>query len=883
MSSNPSTVTFPTSGANTDSKKYVKGALDSDFSRFPLVGNTNLNGDGEYEIYIENTGFDPIQQLDVADVLPYIGDMSLTATGSRGSQWSEELANAITIERYTIGSGWSTVPAGQLPLGVMYANTYNACYLDGALPAGQITADPAIASEGQAAGCTDMSTANPAAGAKGFAFRWLNTTTPLTFGEQLRVKINVRQLTGEADYTNGEIAWNSLAYTATAVSTGALLSSEPIKVGLKMIDPATTAAIGDYVWLDGNANGRQDAGETPVEGVRVSLYDAAGQPVIIPNSGGQQAVTTTNANGYYCFPGLTPNTTYYVRLDHAADYNSGAPLSGYTLTTANAVADDVDSDAAMGTLAGAATPRPQITSPTLGPGTQTKTYDFGFVCLGSVSGYVWMDTDLSGSQDPGEMAQSGVTVTLRDAVTNAAVGAAQMTNAGGLYSFTSVPAGVYYVEFSGFPGGKIPTFKDLTGNDADDSDANPNGQTDIFPVSSCGSADMDLGLRLPPVNPATICGTAWDDLNKDGAFQVTEPGMPSVTVQLLDVNGFTLNSVTTDVNGNYCFTNLDPNVSYKVAFVPPAVNIMFSVAGPDQDVDLMTGVTTATYTPTNNQTINDVDAGFMGPLSIGNQVWSDANNNGLFDNGEAIFSGLEVRLIASDGTTVLATTTTDGNGRYVFKNLNAGTYYVEVESPAGFLSSADIATTNTPNSTDSDDNGAGTAMSGYIRSTAVTLANDGGIPGSANWTEADHGLPINGMIDPASNAKAYYTVDFGFYPLPLCVQPTDVTFTQMAPGCLGAMPLNNGTISLATVTDGTNYGVSTLNAGTYDGPVYPATAIPGTLPAVIQSMVPNTGGTYIVRVFNGAADCYTDVPVVVAPVTCNCPTIPCGTTTVIKN
>ena len=69
------------------------------------------------------------------------------------------------------------------------------------------------------------------------------------------------------------------------------------------------------------------------------------------------------------------------------------------------------------------------------------------------------------------------------------------------------------------------------------------------------------------------------------------------------------------------------------------------------------------------------------------------------------------------------------------------------------------------------------------------------------------------------------------------------------------------------MTDGTHYGVSTLNAGSYDGPAFAsATPIPGSLPAVIQSAIPNTGGSYIVRIFNGDNDCKTDVTVTVDPV-----------------
>lgn len=128
--------------------------------------------------------------------------------------------------------------------------------------------------------------------------------------------------------------------------------------------------------------------------------------------------------------------------------------------------------------------------------------------------------------------------------------------------------------------------------------------------------------------------------------------------------------------------------------------------------------------------------------------------------------------------------------------------------------------------------------------------------------------------------------DIIFFPVTagLCTEPSNIAFSQSAATCTGATPNNDGSISLTAATDGTHYGVSTLNAGSYDGPAFAgASAIPGTLPAVIQSSIPNTGGSYIVRIFNGANDCFTDQTVTVNPVTCNCPTIPCGTTTVTKN
>jgi protocatechuate 3,4-dioxygenase beta subunit len=764
----------PASGGDVNSIKWVKGALDASFSRYPLTGNTNLTGNGTYEIFVSSADWQNVKQIDVADILPYVGDQGMLTAGARGSAWSEELAAAITVERYKIGTGLVNASAN-LPFGVMYTTAANPCYLDAAQPAGQVKADVALANFGMAGGCTDFNGATPALAAKGFLFRWSNSADPLIFGEYLKLTIPVRQLTGEADNLTGGISWNSVAFTATEIDDDELLSSEPLKVGLKMVDQSTTAAIGDYVWLDGNANGRQDAGETPLSGVVVSLYNAAGQPVTQPVIIGGvpttiPVTTITDANGYYCFPGLTPNTNYYVRLESVTNFGTGGNLSTYTLTTPNAVADDIDSDATLGTLAGSpVTPRPQILAPTGAGGTQTKTYDFGFVCLGSLSGYAWMDTDNEGDQDNGEMGLSGIVVTLRNATTNAAVGSTTVTNSSGNFTLSSVSPGYYYIEFTNFPVGKVPTYKDLTGNDNNDSDVNPNGRTDAFILGPCDVLVFDLGLRTPPANPASICGKAWDDLDKDGTIDAGEPGVGNVTVKLLDNAGFVLSTVTTDGNGQYCFTNLDPNVTYQVSFVPPHISIMFGPAGPDQDVNPATGVTILTYTPTPNQNITGVDAGFMGPLSIGNLVWNDLNSNGLYTSNEPTFSGITVRLIASDGTTVLGTTTTDDNGRYIFKYLMAGTYFVEAGVPAGgYRSSTDAVSTPTPNSVDNDDNGVGIGSTGFIRSNAIVLVNTGGTAGDANWSESDAAQPIMGCIDPAINRKAYYTVDFGFNLIPPC-------------------------------------------------------------------------------------------------------------------
>ncbi|MBL7783927.1 MAG: hypothetical protein JNM22_22010, partial [Saprospiraceae bacterium] len=135
-----------------------------------------------------------------------------------------------------------------------------------------------------------------------------------------------------------------------------------------------------------------------------------------------------------------------------------------------------------------------------------------------------------------------------------------------------------------------------------------------------------------------------------------------------------------------------------------------------------------------------------------------------------------------------------------------------------------------------------------------------------------------GTFTPAAGATTStftYTVT-GTAPCPddasvatvnITAQAANAVFSQVPPSCFGTMSQNDGSITLTSVSNGTHYGFSTLNAGTYNGPAFAsATAI--SLPQVVATGVPNTGGTYIVRVFNGSATCYTDFPVTVTPVNC---------------
>ncbi|MEM7530919.1 MAG: SdrD B-like domain-containing protein [Chloroflexota bacterium] len=752
--------------ASVESSKYVQGALDAQFHRFPDSGFTNLDGDAVYELTIDNISNVEYTSIDIVDILPHIGDTSLLSTDARGSAWSAELASELVIERYyPITNTWVAVSASDLPSGTLYSTSTNPCRLD-ALGL-ELSVDEGTATTPAGCDANPWSGANAttATGARSFGFRYA-PADPLGPGEQLRVRATTQQLTGEADADSGDIAWNSFAYGVTysdpdnggAATT--LLATEPLKVGIEMIDTETTAALGDYVWFDSNNNGTQEVGEPPIEGVRVNLYAADGTTPVLDNEGNQRT-TTTNEDGLYMFWGLTPSTTYVIRLDDANDHELTGALSGLTVTSADSSGDDAtDSDATLDITDG----YPEITAMTGAAGTETRTYDFGFIQPASVGNFVWDDLNEDGVQDAGEPGFAGITVNLLDD-TGATVDTL-VTDSTGNYFFSNIVPGLYSIEFdpASLPITRTFTAQGASGNTATDSDANAAGVTTQF-VLAAGETDIiwDAGLVPPPTDPAAITGRAWEDINDDGLDNNSEPGVPGIEVLLVDTSGLPLATATTDDNGEYRFDNLTPGVTYQVVFNPDETQTVTSKqdvgAGANETIDSDASPTTGetpSVTPIANEAIMHIDVGIISKLSLGNLVWLDVNDNGLVDSDEAGIAGVTVWLLNS-GSTRIFTTTTDSTGYYVFTALNPGTYSVEVAVPNGLRSSTDIGTTATPNPTDSDDNGQGIADSGTVQSATLTLASTGGPTG-----EAGHGVPINGALDTTPDNKAYYTVDFGF-------------------------------------------------------------------------------------------------------------------------
>ncbi|HEY75553.1 MAG TPA: DUF11 domain-containing protein [Thermoflexia bacterium] len=548
--------------------------------------------------------------------------------------------------------------------------------------------------------------------------------------------------------------------------------------------------LGDYVWYDFDYDGIQGShpGEFGISGVVVELFDA--------DTGAFITYTTTAADGSYIFEYLPLGVTYTVRIS-SASYDVGGPLYDYTQTVymASSATPATDSNGSITQTFGGLG---YAITTTLTPAfTEDLTLDYGFVHLVELGNYVWFDENHNGIQDD-TTGFGGVTVTLtypdgRVFTTT--------TTANGYYTFTVPVSQVYTITVvaANFgPGGPLEgyahTVPDQGTDDALDSDGRPVGGDLIVttPVITDNDYTFDFGL----VQLVSLGNQVWYDTDDSGTLDAGEVGVPGVAIELYqDTNGdglFTpgvdqlISTTTTAAGGYYTFTRLYPSLLPTQTYLVVVTQTNFAPGGVlggyinstavytgdsdlnERDHGIVYGVLGAggyvasdavTVTP-GDEPINDgdtdansnltIDFGFY-RLSLGDQVWYDANNDGYLDAGEVGAPGVEVRLYDGTGTTLLMTTTTDASGYYTFTGLVSGTYVVEVIPPPNYASSADTPTTANPDTNvNGDDNGVGTA-GGAIRSNPVHLA------------AGDAGALGNNVVDDGTGSTHNPTVDFGLF------------------------------------------------------------------------------------------------------------------------
>ncbi len=372
---------------------------------------------------------------------------------------------------------------------------------------------------------------------------------------------------------------------------------------------------------------------------------------------------------------------------------------------------------------------------------------------GFIAGRIFNDNNVApnGSYELGtDTPISGVTIELRTGAScGGGLAASVSSDTQGNYLFALLAAGTYSVCQPAQPAnttngtttaGAITSANGSTGTigTATNPTASTSQVVNIILNGDGGAGEISgsMGNDFAEVVPSSISGVVFSDANNNGIKNGADAGLAGVTIELLDNVAAFVSNTTTDANGAYSFTGLDPDT--------------YSVRQPNQPTNTSNGITTAgtvanggtagtasglntlpsvigtIILPPNTATSANNFAEIPHGARISGQMYLDYDNSGTLDGSDHGIDGETLNLTGTDingnAITPIAVLTAS-DGTYSFTNLPPGTYTIsQPAQPTG--------TTNGATSVGSG-GGAATnvattpsAISGIVMATITSVSGD---------------------------------------------------------------------------------------------------------------------------------------------------------------
>ena len=556
-----------------------------------------------------------------------------------------------------------------------------------------------------------------------------------------------------------------------------------------------TNSISGKVFEDCDIDGIFNDANQGLAGVTLTLTgtDSTGAAVSL--------VATTDANGNYTFSNLAAGTYQIVETVPTGFFDSGdavgTPFGGTPGPGGLLVGADTFNEIS------------QIVIPTNRVTQTGVNYNFADVKPDSLAGTAYLDANNDGVFDAGDTGEPGITLTLTGVNDLALpVSVAVTSGTDGTYSFGNLRPGHYSitetVPASLIPGTNTPGTAGgvVVGN----------AITSINLAGCTSYANYNFGFKPKPV-VNSISGNVFEDCDDNGVEDGLNQGIAGVTLTLTgtDTNGAAVSlTTTTDANGTYQFTNLNPG-TYQIAETQP--------------VGFIDGKDTPGTPFGGNNTVNDVLRNIVIPNSQAAQAGIEYNFAELKPSSLSgfvfVYSGTPHNLQPDSpqiaGTTITLTGTNDlgqqitattltgqvpgqGNGYYEFTNLRPGTYAIVETEPKGFPDTPDADFIGTQGGTVSDDRFAVNLMG----CTAGTQNNFGETTGNVSPGSL---AGISGFVYWDKNCSG--TFDAADVPIP----GTIVTLT----GRFNSPDAFGDTTTIASTTTDANgfYLFNNLPTGTY--------------------------------------------------------------------
>jgi protocatechuate 3,4-dioxygenase beta subunit len=339
-------------------------------------------------------------------------------------------------------------------------------------------------------------------------------------------------------------------------------------------------------------------------------------------------------------------------------------------------------------------------------------------------------------------------------------------------------------------------------------------------IDDVNDDNTDLTIDFGFFRSVAVGNLVFIDANYNGRADAGE-GIGDVTLELYLEGAVVpfdapLATTTTGTDGSYLFADLTPGryfvrvPAWQFDFGGPLYN-QASVYGTqtgddnvgedgiDDGSTSLNGIQTAVFelaatnAPTGSQeagylgssddlddaaTNLTIDLGFVPRVAIGNLIFSDDNNDGIFDpNVEYGIDGVTVELWSNQtgATSAVASTTTYGGGLYNF-NVAPGSYYVRVPvsnfaeggALADLVPSKPAGSETITSTAGDDDAGQDGYTTGSVLVEGVRTALFTVLPGTApSFDDTETGFLSE--LDDYDELNVDLTVDLGFSPKPLSV------------------------------------------------------------------------------------------------------------------
>ncbi len=332
---------------------------------------------------------------------------------------------------------------------------------------------------------------------------------------------------------------------------------------------------------------------------------------------------------------------------------------------------------------------------------------------GSVGDRVWYDSNQDGLQNDGEKGAPSITVTLNDCATGMELQSTR-TDASGSYNLAYIDAGqrvrlqVYPDSNYDYDGAYFTAPREGTDTLIDSNGLEVTGATENTGASECFTVQagvktnaMDFGIYLsdatgsgpnvdeygpkPQPNPpedddASIGDLVFYDLNENGIYDGNDTGIEGATVVLYNSSGATAGYQNTDSRGSFlvavpagCYTaalslpgSIDPAT---VLFDATIDDICVSAGEVNRAIDFAVA-----------------EKEILANATIGDKVFYDNNNNGVYDYGDKGMQGAVVR--AYDQSNALVNSATTSASGVFHMEIPPACYRVVMTLPTG------VSTTN---------------------------------------------------------------------------------------------------------------------------------------------------------------------------------------------